>query len=163
MSGLAFSFFYTKQLAHMETVRVKLKGTQSLPAQIKPKEVTPQIIFTPKQNYLYRKAILGVKGIPRDLQNHLSEEQKYEIDKESRKVQKFLNIWKQEVCIEYTNKLFTTFFPNTDFTKALVNRFGNPDPKTFNTLDWKDLKISKLLIAQKLIKCGYLPPNFYQL
>ena len=146
----------------METVRVKLQGTHSLP-EIKQKEVKPQIKFNQKQNYLYLKAILGVKGISQDLQNHLSEEQKYEIEKECRKVQKFLNIWKQEVCIEYTNRLFTTYFPKTAFTQALISKFGNPDPKTFNTLDWKELGISKPMIAQKLIENGYLPQNFYQL
>ncbi len=146
----------------METVRVRLKTTQSIP-EVKLKEVKPQIKFTQKQNYLYLKAMLGVKGISKDLQQHLSEEQKYEIEKECRKVQRFLNIWKQELCIEYTNKLFLTFFPKTLFTQVLVSRYSNPDPKTFNTMDWKELKITKPLIAQKLVEKGYLPQNFYQL
>jgi hypothetical protein len=146
----------------METVRTVLKSKQALP-EVKPKQVTPQIKFTQKQNYLYLKAILGVKGISQELQQHLSEEQKFEIDKEARKVQKFLNVWKQELCIERTNNLFKRFFPNTLFTKTLTDKFSNPDPKFFNTLNWKELGISKPVIAQKLIENGYLPQNFYQL
>lgn len=146
----------------METVSSTLRRTSTVP-EVKPKEIVPEIIFNRKQNYLYRKAIIGVKGIPKGLLVHLSEEDKYEIDRFSRKVQRFLNIWKQEICIECTNNLFKKYFPNTNFTKSLISKFNNPDPKYFNTLDWKELGISKLLIADKLIQNGYLPENFYEL
>lgn len=146
----------------MQTLRTVLKASKALP-EIKPKQVTPQFKLNQKQNYLYLKAILGVKGIPKDLIEHLSEEQKYEIDKEARKVQKFLNIWKQELCIDYTNKLFLKYFPNTMFTKDLITKFNKPDPKSFNTLNWKELGVSKAIIAKKLIENGFLPENFYQL
>lgn len=140
----------------------KVKDLSTAP-QLQPKQVEPQIFFSVKQNYLYRKAMLGVKGVPKDLQEHLSQEQKLEIDSFARKVQRALNIWKQEICIARTNNLFTRFFPRTEFTKTLLGKFSNPDPKFFNVLDWKELGIDKPMIAKKLIENGYLPSNFNEL
>lgn len=146
----------------MQTTLSKVGNLTKAP-QLQPKQVEPQVIFSVKQNYLYRKAMLGVKGIPKDLQKHLSHEQQLEIDRMARQVQRALNIWKQEICIAKTNNLFTRFFPKTDFTKALIGKFNIPDPKFFNTLDWKELRIDKLMIAKKLIEIGYLPQNFNEL
>ena len=119
--------------------------------------------FSNTQNYLYRKAIMGLNGIPEDLVHNMADEHKREICNLARKVQRFLNIWKQEICIEKTNNLFLELFGNTDFTKDLIEDHSMPYPKYFNTLDFKVLGITKEVIIEKLIKEEYLSSNFHDL
>jgi hypothetical protein len=119
--------------------------------------------LTEIQNYLYRKAIMGLKGIPPNLINKLSYEQKRDIERLAKKVQRILNIWKQEICINRTNTIFKELFPNTLFTNTLINDFSKPDIKYFNTLDFKVLGIKKEDIIAKLIENHCLPLNFYEL
>lgn len=119
--------------------------------------------FNETQNYLYRKLIMGVNGIPKNLHDNLSCEHKKEIEKRASKVQKLLNLWKQELCIKKTNNLFESLFPNTEFTKQLTQKFNIPYLGYTNTLDFKVLGITKQNIIKKLIENGYLPTNFYEL
>lgn len=145
----------------MQTLREALKQANLVettkPARVK--EITPTI----KQNYLYRKALMGMKGIPEDISKKLSPEQIREIEQTNRRVQRMLNIWKQELCIQCTNNLFTSLFPDTEFTKVLVKKYSSTSTNCFNTLDFKQLGIQKHVIIQKLIEHGYLPQNFYEL
>jgi hypothetical protein len=146
----------------MTTVKTLLDlGTIKLP------EITVtapvQHEYSERQNYLYKKAMNGLKGVPYELINRLTYPDKKSIEKTTKKVQRLLNIWKQKICIEKTNCLFKELFPNTEFTQTLTEKFNNPDPGYFNTLDFKTVGITKEMIINELIKNGYLPVDYYKL
>lgn len=125
--------------------------------------VNEDYLFSPRQNYLYRKAMRGLKGMSMVQLARLSDEQKSEIETNARRVQKFLNLWKQAVCIKITNKIFLELFPNNKFTMELIENFSTPFTGYFNTLDFKILGITKSDIIKQLIENNYLPQNFYEL
>lgn len=134
--------------------------------QLQKLQISPQKDYfrlSKQQNYLYRKAIMGMKGVPNDLRLKLSHEQVREIEREARKVQKFLNLWKQELTISKSNALFQQLFPNTEFTRQLVEKYSKPSPKFCNTLEFEQLGVNKPMIIAKLIENKYLPNHFYEI
>jgi hypothetical protein len=73
-----------------------------------------------------------------------------------------LNVFKQKLTIEYTNKLFESLFPKSSFTKELLG-LSETDEKFKNTLTFKDLNITKDDIISIFIAEGILPKNFLSL
>lgn len=132
----------------------------------RPAQYQKQVIeydLTWKQNYLYKKAILGMEGVPVDIVPKLSPEQVKEIIREHNRVQRFLNEWKQEICSIKSNNLLEKLFPNSRFVKQLVTDYSKPHCKFTNTLSFKDLGVNKEMIIDKLIEKEFLPGNFYEL
>jgi len=79
-----------------------------------------------------------------------------------KRAQNVLNIFKQKIAIEYTNKIFLSLFPKANITKDLVN-CNETDEKFINTLTFKDLNIGKDQIISIFIAEGVLPKNFLSL
>ena len=86
------------------------------------------------------------------------------ITKVSKRAQNVLNLWKQTIIIAITNKFFMKYFPKSPLAQGIVENFSDiEDPKFINTLDFKDLSITKKHIVDKLIKEGVLSNDFYNL
>jgi hypothetical protein len=91
-------------------------------------------------------------------------EKKARIKRVHFRCQQILNIWKQQICNEFTNKLFMHFFPNRELAQLFFVKYKDTTDSGFmNTLNFKDLGISKKQIVDKLITEGVLPKDFYTL
>jgi len=116
------------------------------------------------QNFLYNRALYGL-GIytPEEVVTMLPEKRK-RIIRLYKKTQKIINLWKQEIVNILANKLFTDIFPDMEFTKCLVEYYGTEgDPEYINNMSFKNLKISKEQVINKLIENKILPKNFNEL
>ena len=78
------------------------------------------------------------------------------------RTQKELNLWKQELVNNLTNKLLSTMFPKSPVTKALLD-YSYTDSEFKNTISFTDLGIKKSDIVKRLITKGLLPNNFNSL
>jgi hypothetical protein len=78
------------------------------------------------------------------------------------RVQRYLNSWKQELVNIQVDKFMMTLFPHSPITKQLAAVKGHDESlKCKNS--FKELGITKAMIAKKLYQARLLPENFYQL
>ena len=123
-------------------------------------EVDP---FNQYQNFLYKRALFGLKVYTSEELQIMKKEKRARINKIQRKTQRILNVYKQEVVNKLTNNIFSKYFPNSPITRALIGEFNFTDPEYVNTLDFKALGIGKEHIVNRLIQEKVLPKNFYDL
>tara|TARA_R110002124_G_scaffold45322_3_gene137363 strand:+ start:37 stop:543 length:507 start_codon:yes stop_codon:yes gene_type:complete len=114
------------------------------------------------QNYLYKRALYGLKSLNIEELELMCNKKKYRINSVHRRAQRALNLVKQRKVITITNNFFKTLFPNSNFTNALINN-TETDEKFRNNLNFKDLKIDKDQIISTFINEGILPKNFLSL
>jgi len=120
--------------------------------------------FTAYQNFLYKRCLYGVGVYDKEELQTMNADKRKRIEKVNKRCQFVLNMWKQELCNEYTNRIFQTFFPKTEIGKFFFIKHKNTvDPGFTNTLSFKDMGISKKQIVEKLILEGVLPKNFHDL
>ena len=120
--------------------------------------------FTKEQNFLYKRALFGLGVYSHEEIIMMHVDKKKRITKVSARAQNILNLWKQTITIAMTNAFFKKYFSNSSLIKILVEKFTDiEDPKVINTIDFKDLGITKKHIVNKLIKEGVLPNDFYDL
>jgi hypothetical protein len=119
--------------------------------------------FNQYQNFLYKRALFGLKMYsPQELEA-MQESKKSRITKLHKKTQVVLNVYKQEIVNALTNNIFLRLFPTSPITKALVGEGTFTDPGFKNNLDFKSLGVSKQSIVDRLIREKILPQNFYEL
>jgi hypothetical protein len=118
--------------------------------------------YSEYQNFLYKRALYGLKSLPVEEVEKMSEQKKIRINKVNRRAQRVLNEAKQKKVISITNKLFAKWFPDTTFTNFMLNNIET-DSKFKNTLNFKDLNINKDQIISIFIDEGILSSNFLSL
>jgi len=118
--------------------------------------------YSQQQNFLYKRAIFGLSVYDKEEIEAMHWQKRKRIQKVHKRTQKELNLWKQEIVNEWTNKFFITVFPNNSFTDDLV-KGSFVDPEFKNDIPFMDLGISKAQIVDKLVSIGILPSNFYVL
>lgn len=118
--------------------------------------------YTPYQNYLYKRALFGLNSLTEIEINTICNKKKQRINNVYKRAQVVLNNFKQQVTINYSNFIFKTLFPNSPITDFLITEVETDD-KFINTLNFKDLNISKDDIICIFIKKGILPKNFLSL
>lgn len=118
--------------------------------------------LNPLQEKLYRQAIYGLSIYTSEELNQLSKKEKTIIVTRQIKTQKVLNLWKQQLCNNMADKFLSTLFPNSKFVKRIVST-DVVDESYTNMFSFKDLKLDKLKIAQKLIDSDILPIDFFKL
>ncbi len=118
--------------------------------------------YSEYQNYLYKRALYGLKSLPKEEFEKMCKKKKFRITNVHRRAQRVLNEAKQRKVITITNKMFAKWFPDTSFTQFML---GNTDTdiKVRNTLNFKDLNIDKDEIISIFIDEGILPKNFLSL
>jgi len=118
--------------------------------------------YTPYQNYLYKRALFGLNSLTEIEINTICNKKKQRINNVYKRAQIVLNNFKQQVTINYSNFIFKTLFPNSPITNFLITEVET-DEKFINTLNFKDLNISKDDIICIFIQEGILPKNFLSL
>lgn len=118
--------------------------------------------YSEYQNYLYKRALYGLKCLSQNEVQKMCKKKKYRINTVHRRAQRVLNTVKQRKVISVTNKLFQQWFPDTTFTNFMLNN-TETDHKFKNTLNFKDLNMDKDQIISIFIDEGILPKNFLSL
>lgn len=120
--------------------------------------------FNSYQNFLYRRALFGLKVYKPDELKTMFKDKRQRIEKVHKRAQNELNLWKQTLTNNVFNALFSKYFSNSPMGKELITTYGNiTDPKYINKIEFKDLGVKKKDIVNKLIELGVLPKNFYEL
>ena len=117
--------------------------------------------YSEYQNFLYKRALYGLKMYDQSEIKAMHWQKRKRIIKVNNRTQKVINIWKQELTNVYTTQFFEKIFPKSPVTQDLKN-CEYTDPKFKSTLSFKDLGIKKEHVIQKLYKEGVLPKNFYE-
>ena len=118
--------------------------------------------YSQYQNFLYKRALYGLKSLPAEEVEKMSKQKKIRISKVNRRAQRVLNEAKQKKVISITNKLFAEWFPDTKFTNFMLSNIET-DNGFKNTLNFKDLNIDKHQIISIFIDEGILSSNFLSL
>jgi|TARA_R100001463_G_scaffold112669_1_gene167744 hypothetical protein len=118
--------------------------------------------YSEYQNYLYKRALYGVKSLSKEEFQKMCKKKKYRINAVHRRAQRVINEAKQRKVIKLTNTMFSKWFPDTTFTKFMLAN-TETDSKFKNTLNFKDLNIDKDGIIRIFIEEGILPKNFLSL
>ncbi len=120
--------------------------------------------FTFYQNFLYKRALFGLKVYsPEDLVT-MHWDKKKRIERVHSRAQNVLNLWKQDIVNHMVNDIFISMFTHSKLAKDLVEKYGDiKDPKYVSQLNFKDLGVTKKHIVDKLVGEKILPVNFYEL
>lgn len=120
--------------------------------------------FNAYQNFLYKRAMYGLGVYSSEEVERMRPEKKARVKRVNFRCQQVLNIWKQQICNEFTNKVLMHFFPKRELAQLFFVKYKDvTDAGFMNTLNFKDLGISKKQIVDKLILEGVLPKDFYSL
>lgn len=120
--------------------------------------------FNTYQNFLYKRAMFGLSVYSKEELLTMNADKKKRIQKVHARCQSVLNLWKQQLCNEFTNKLLEDLFPKRELAQLFfVKHKTVTDPGFMNTLNFKDMGISKKQIVDRLILEGVLPKDFYSL
>ena len=93
--------------------------------------------YTEQQNFIYKRAMFGLKMYDLDELKSMHWQKKKRIKKVHKKTQDELNMWKQEKLIAITNNIIGLF--STKLADDIVTNYSSPDPKFISTLSFKDL------------------------
>ena len=118
--------------------------------------------FSPYQNYLYKRALYGLNALTQDELEKMCDKKKQRINRVYQKGQQVINLYKQKLTISYSNFIMKTLFPDAPITDFLLSHMET-DINFKNTLNFKDLNISKDDIINIFIEEGVLPKNFMSL
>ena len=133
--------------------------------QLEPKPKYQQIeksIFTPQQQKLYALSIYGLSVFTTEEVKNLPAKERIRIVSNYKKIQAFLNKWKQELVEAKTNSLLLSIFHNSKIIKQFCSINGY-DEKYTDRHTFKELGLTQQVIAERLVKEGLLPNNFFKL
>lgn len=125
-----------------------------------------------KQYELFRRAMYGLSGYPTPQIHKMSYFEKQTIIRIHAKVQKILNLWKQQIVNQLFEQLCSTQFtnfPQNPFEKVLgdtkigIKNFGKTTDEQFECiLTFEQLGINRKQIIQKLMIEKIFPEDFLQ-
>jgi len=120
--------------------------------------------FNNYQNFLYRRALSGLRVYAPEELKSMHKSKKERIEKVHIRAQRELNLWKQSITNKLALDFFRKFFSNSRLGKDLITKYEDTtDVKYVNKLSFKDLGLQKKDVVNKLIELGILPKNFYEL
>ena len=117
--------------------------------------------YSQVQNFLYKRAIFGLSIFGKEEIKEMHPNKRHRIIKVHKRAQRELNLWKQNIVIQNTNR-WLKLFPNSPLAQDIINT-TTTDPTVKNKLSFDDLGITKDEVVDKLLKAGILPNNFYEL
>lgn len=135
--------------------KIQLHGTVRYQVLDKP-------AFNRIQQKLYTEAIYGLNSYDKQQLAALSTKEVSKIFSLHKKVQHFLNKWKQEVVEKQVNNFLSALFPNSKVVKHMCSINGY-NRSYVDRHSFKELGLTQEIIASKLIEAGFLPKNFFQL
>ena len=118
--------------------------------------------FNKIQQLIYSEAVYGLTIYNEKQRASMAPAKKKAVTIIYNRVQRFLNSWKQELVNVQVDKFMMALFPHSPIVKQLAAVKGYDEslkcPNSF-----KELGITKEMIAKKLYQARLLPENFYQL
>lgn len=114
------------------------------------------------QRKLYSEVLYGIKAYEQTEIMALTQKDVLRITSVHRRVQHFLNRWKQEIMDSKVNHLLSKLFPNSPAAKTVCSIKGYNRAYTAK-YTFKDLGLTQEAVASKLIEMGFLPKNFFEL
>lgn len=112
------------------------------------------------QNFLYNRALYGMKIYSQEEQETMFKQKRKRITKVHKRTQIVLNVWKQQLTNKYISSFFEKCFSRSSFTSYLADTIADTDPMYINKLSFKQLNISTQDIINKLIEENLLPLDF---
>lgn len=121
-----------------------------------------QPVFNKIQQKFYAEALYGINAYDQSEMMSLSRKEVSRITSLHRRVQFFLNRWKQEIMDSKVNDLLSKWFSRSQTIKDLCSASGYNRAYTAK-YSFKELGLTQEAVATKLIEMGFLPQNFFQL
>lgn len=115
--------------------------------------------YSEYQNFLYKRALFGLKMFKQDEIKAMHPDKRKRIKKVHKHAQQVLNVLKQERLIEITNKFFGVF-KQTSLAGEIIDMYSEPDPKFVSKSSFKELGLDKEMVVDTLLKEKVLPSNF---
>ena len=116
---------------------------------------------------IYNAILYGPKSVPHKRWKKFSQKKQEIISKNYFKAQYVINMWKQEMMIQKSDKILETFQPVIDklFPELgdALRKTNKPSSNYHCTLTFQELKITRTMIVRKLFECGLLPKNFMEI
>lgn len=116
-----------------------------------------------KQKELYNQAMFGLRNYTAEEIMSMKFSDRLRITDIFDRSQYLLNIWKQELVHQKVGSFLTTKFKKSEFAYKLATYPKAINPREICTFTFKDLRIRKEHIVQKLIEFGILPVNFFEI
>ena len=121
--------------------------------------VVDYTILSPGQTKLFKHVLVGLEMYTPQELYAMNSSKKAKIFKRHKQAQTMLNLWKQELTNDFTNRLLGSLFPKSLLIQELTS--DKSVSKNFiNKLTFKELGITKNMLVNKLIHENYLPQNF---
>lgn len=121
-----------------------------------------QPVLNRTQRKLYAEVLYGIKSYEQTELMALTHKDVMRITSVHRRVQHFLNRWKQEIMDSRVNGLLSKLFPNSPAARSMCSIKGYNRAYTVK-YSFKDLGLSQEAVASKLVEMGFLPKNFFEL
>ena len=118
--------------------------------------------YSQQQNFLYKRAMFGLKMYSKEEVRKMSSKKRKRIIMFHKRTQKELNLWKQEIIIKTTNTLFS-LFKKESLAGEMTECYSKPDKTFVSRTSFKDLGIEKEDIVNRLLDKRLLPQNFREL
>ena len=142
----------------------KFNDFQSFGSSFKGKKYSTyeQDPYNEHQNFLYKRALFGLNMYTPEEVKAMHWQKRKRIKKVHHRTQTVLNLWKQELMIEKTNRWFEILFPNSTLTTELLDLYSDVDPVFVNRLSFLELGIDKNKVVSKLYEEKILPHDFLE-
>lgn len=114
------------------------------------------------QQYLYKRALYGLKGLPETELASMCLAKQKRINKVHFRAQRLLNLYKHTLTKKLTDTLLLSLFPKSSLAQSFA-AYDEVDETFTNTLSFKDLGISKKEIIELFIQEKILPGNFFSI
>jgi hypothetical protein len=118
--------------------------------------------FNRTQLKLYNEAVYGFKAYSNEVIMEMRPHHIKRIQSVHGKAKEVINEYKLEIANANIDAFLSKLFPKSKIVKTLVNIKG-VDTSVKIPLSLKDLKITSESLAKRLVQCGVLPQNFFNL
>lgn len=160
-NGIITSFRDSNKHKFIAYDRTALTDVQLYGPQ-KPYRVQNPGRLNPVQQKLYAEHLYGLNYFTEEEVAKMPNKRRFQIMHAYKKVQRVLNLWKQEIAGKRADAFLRYLCPNSPITKTFLAVQGT-DPELLDTHSFKDLGITQHMIAEKLVDSRLLPANFFEL
>ena len=136
--------------------------TKDIQSKVPNRLYQEKLRLSPKQVKMYRLAVYGVEALTPEEFKVMSSSESDSIRKTQSRAQRLINLWKQEIVNRKLDGFLIKLFPNSSVIKHMVTIKGSDD-SIKDKHSFKELGISKDMIANKLVESNLLPREFFKL
>jgi ABC-type Fe3+/spermidine/putrescine transport system ATPase subunit len=126
-----------------------------------PKQRYEQPAYNKIQNFIYKRTICGLSIYNKKEIAEMTRLERKEISSTHKKAQREINVLKQKILIQKTNKFFD-LFPNSPLAQSILNN-SEVDITFKYRVSFQELRLNKDDIVKVLHEKTILPDNFYDI